>query len=111
MIGQPTHASPVLGEHDHIVEQVDYPVRRMRDHDDDLPLVRDTPQLLHKLAGHDTVQAGVRLVQDQQRGVADQLHGDRGAFLLTAGELFHQVRAGRHQPEDTQDFVHAGFPL
>ena len=41
----------------------------MGDHHDDLLLIRDLPKLLHEITCHDTVETGIRLVEDEETWV------------------------------------------
>ena len=109
--GQAARALGVLGQHDHVVEQVDHAVGGMGDYDDDLALIGNHAKLLKQLPGHHAVQAAVRLVQDEQGGVGNELHGDGQALALAAGELGHQTVLYRGEAENLHHFFHPGIAV
>ena len=46
-----------LGQDNHLVKQIGYPVRRMRNHQHDFPLAGNQAQVLHQLPCHNPVQS------------------------------------------------------
>ncbi|SCF76177.1 hypothetical protein GA0115255_105493, partial [Streptomyces sp. Ncost-T6T-2b] len=59
---------------------------RVRDHEHRAAVVGEAAQQLHDIAVHARVEAGGRLVQEDQRRLGEQLQGDRDALALAAGE-------------------------
>ncbi len=58
----------------------------VRDHDDRAAVVREVGHHLHDGLVQSGIEAGRRLVQEEQRGLGQQLKRDVNAFLLAAGE-------------------------
>ena len=82
----------------------------MGDDNDDLAAVGDAAQLGEDLAGDHAVKAGVRLVENKEFGVGDQLHRDRDPSELAAGLFADKaVRAGgkAQQIHDLSDLAAA----
>ena len=59
----------------------------MCDDHDDPALAGDQAEVLHQFRRHDTVQAGIRLIQNKQGGRRHEFHTDRKSLLLSAGKL------------------------
>ena len=79
-----------LGQHNDLVEQFRRTVGAVGNDHDDLALVGNGAQVFHQRPCHDAVEAGVRLVEEEQAGVGDVLHGDAQALSLTAAQLRDQ---------------------
>ena len=60
-------------------------------------------------AAHLRIEAGGRLVEEDDLGIVDQRHGQRQALLLPAGKLAVEGRALFFQLEALQEFVGVGM--
>ena len=83
----PCAGGAVLGQHQDLVEEVNRAVRLVGDDHHYFPLIRNRPKSLHKIPCHDAVQAGIRLIQNEQGRIGNVLHADGKALSLAAGEL------------------------
>ena len=77
----------------------------MGDDHHDLPLIGDGAQLLKEPSRHDSVQTGVRLIQNKQIRIRDQLGSDGNPLLLSAGFLGDQPLFSCCQSERIHDFI------
>ena len=79
----------------------------MCDDDDYLALVRDLPEPPHQVSRDDAVQAGVRLVENEEIWVGDVFHGYGKAFPLAARQFLDQTVLNAGESELLEDRVHA----
>ena len=86
-------------------------------HQDHGPLVRigEVAEQLHRLRLQLRVQAGRRLIQEQEAGAADQLRTDAGTLALAAGEPVDpsvlaslQRQLAEHPPHGGQEHAPIG---
>ncbi len=91
LLRTPLHTAPAV-HHQHVVRDVGDDAEVVGDEDDrGAGLLLELLEQVHDLGLHGDVQRRRRLVGDQQRGVADQRHGDHRALAHTAGELVRIV--------------------
>jgi hypothetical protein len=81
------------------------------DHDDGPAVVGEAAQHVHHRAVHAGVEAGGRLVEEQQRRLGQQLQGDADALALAAGEAVHVLVGALFQAQFTDHLVDPGPPL
>ena len=94
----------VLCQNDDLVKQFKSAVRAVGDDHNDLALIRNGAQIFPQLPGHGSVQAGVRLIQEKQRGVSDIFHSNAEAFSLSAAQLDDKRIPQALQTQQVQGF-------
>ena len=83
----------------------------VRDDQDRTAVVGEAAQQLHDVAVHARVEAGGRLVQEDQRRLGQQLQGDGDALALAAGERGDLLLLVDVELELAQHLVDAGVAL
>lgn len=74
-------------------------------------VVGEAAQQLHDVAVHARVEAGGRLVEEDQGGLGQQLQGDRDALALAAGEGGDLLLLVDVELQLAEDLVDPGLPL
>ncbi len=83
----------------------------VRDHDDGAAVVGEPAQHVHHGAVHAGVETGGRLVQEEQRRLGQQFHGDADPFALAAGESVHGLSGAFFEPQFPDHLLHPGLPF
>jgi hypothetical protein len=94
---------PSFAEHDRTIQQRREHIRLVQDDQDGHPLVVEAADEISKPLLRGEIDAGERLVHDEQSGRGDQGTGDEDPLLLAAGEVDERVVGLLCQPHPVDD--------
>ncbi len=111
LLGRPEVGDRAAGRHHQELVADRQLGHRVGDDEDRAAVVGEAAQQLHDVAVHARVEAGGRLVQEDQRRLGEQLQGDGDALALAAGEGADLLVLVDVELELAQHLVDAGLAL